>query len=388
MEILNGMGILSKTQCNVIALSMISGIGSKKLLDLASKSRNFESIFSLSATRLKKLVGGRVKTELEPEDVRKSRKYLDELAYIESEGIIPVTYWDATYPDSLRDIHIPPAILYCKGAFRAEDTRSVAIVGSRRCSAYGLQMAERLAYGLAEQGITVVSGMAKGIDMAAARGALRAGGRTIAVMGSGFRHMYPPGSEQLADEISDSGVVLTEHDSCMEPLRGNFPRRNRIISGLAKGVVVVEAAKKSGALITVDYALEQGKEVFAVPGRVDSYVSCGVNGLIQNGAKLVTNVEDIIEELNFDITSDVCCVEGKNENVELSYDEAAVFDIVKNKVPLHIDEIRENLNIEHSLLPKVLLALEIKRLIKTLPGNNYVRCGRYPAGSIETTLQS
>ncbi|MBU1784335.1 MAG: DNA-processing protein DprA [Candidatus Omnitrophica bacterium] len=378
--------MLTKTQCNVIALSMISGIGPRKLLALSGKSRNFEDIFSLSTMELSELVGGRV--DVDPETVRKSREYLEELSYIEEAGITAITYWDEDYPAALRDIHTPPPVLYCKGSFHAGDACSVAIVGSRRCSAYGIQMAEKLAFGLAERGITVVSGMARGIDQAAAKGALMAGGRTIAVMGSGFRHMYPKGSERLARDISANGVVTTEYDSRTEPLRGNFPRRNRIISGLVKGVVVVEAAKKSGALITVDYALSQGKEVFAVPGRADSYVSRGVNGLIQNGAKLVTNVEDITEELNIGSDSIASRTDVEGAYIELSDEQIAVIRMMAEKVPVHLDRIQETVNIDNHLLPKVLLSLEMKKFIKTLPGSNYVLCSRYPLGSTGGYLKS
>jgi DNA processing protein len=205
---------------------------------------------------------------------------------------------DEKYPEALKNIYSPPRELFYKGDLLKEDSNCVAIVGSRKCSLYGLQMAEKIAFELASRGITVVSGMAKGVDQAAHRGALKAKGRTIAVMGSGFNHIYPSGSEALAQEILESGAVITEYTADTRPLRMNFPKRNRIISGLSKGVVVVEAAEKSGSLITVDFALNQGRDVFAVPGRVDSPVSRGTNLLIQNGAKAVMNVDDILNELD------------------------------------------------------------------------------------------
>jgi len=205
---------------------------------------------------------------------------------------------DEKYPEALKNIYSPPRELFYKGDLLKEDSNAVAIVGSRKCSLYGMQVAEKIAFELATRGITVVSGMAKGIDQAAHRGALKAKGRTIAVMGSGFNHIYPAGSEKLAQEIAESGAVITEYSANTKPLRMNFPKRNRIISGLSNGIVVVEAAEKSGSLITVDFALDQGKDVFAVPGRIDSAVSRGTNLLIQNGAKMVVNIDDILSELN------------------------------------------------------------------------------------------
>jgi len=354
--------MINQAQCNIIALTMISGLSPKKILGF-SKDRLFGNI--------------------DPGPVKRSKEYLEELEYIEEEGITPVSYWDDSYPGALRDIHDPPVILYCKGAFRKDDVRSVAIVGSRRCSAYGLQMAERLAFELAQRGITIVSGMARGIDTAAHMGALKAGGRTIAVMGSGFRHIYPAGSEKLVQQILSNGVVVTEFDSRKEPFKYNFPRRNRIVSGLSQGVVVVEASQKSGALITADFALDEGKEVFAVPGRADSYVSRGTNDLIRTGAKIVTCAEDILEELR-SITDAPRCeadtpktlfpeAEIKNDS-GLPEDHLRVIKAFKVDVPLHIDEIWENVEVDRGVLSEILLTLELKKFIKTLPGSNYVLC--------------
>jgi DNA processing protein len=255
-----------------------------------------------------------------------------------------------------------------------------------------MEMAGKIAYGLAEKGVTVVSGMARGIDSAAHRGALKAGGRTIAVMGSGFNYLYPPENKVLAEEIAAGGAVVTEFDADTEPFKQNFPKRNRIISGLAKGVVVVEAAKKSGAMITVRLALEQGREVFAVPGRADTLTSGGTNELIQKGAKLVTSAEEVLEE----ILLDKWTPEGKehsSENVKrkkinersersahagqnsedegLSAEELSVLDAMKGNSPMHIDRMSERSGLSAALIGRNLLKLELKGRIKALAGKRY-----------------
>ncbi|MCQ9208506.1 MAG: DNA-processing protein DprA [Omnitrophica bacterium] len=204
---------------------------------------------------------------------------------------------DKDYPANLKHIYDPPATVYLKGELILEDNIAIAIVGSRRATPYGLKNAKSLAFELAARGITVVSGLARGIDSAAHRGALEAKGRTIAVLGSGLNVIYPHENERLAEEIAKSGAVISEFQQDVGPQRYHFPRRNRIISGLSLGVVVVEAAQKSGALITANCALEQGREVFALPGKIDSWTSRGTHDLIKQGAKLVESIEDIIEEL-------------------------------------------------------------------------------------------
>lgn len=204
---------------------------------------------------------------------------------------------DSAYPESLKNIYGPPKILYVKGELKKEDALGIAIVGSRLASGYGLTQAEKFGFELARLGITVISGLARGIDTKAHLGALKAGGRTIAVLGSGLLNIYPPENKNLSDKISCLGAVISEYPLNTKPLAENFPRRNRIISGLSLGVVVIEAGKRSGALITARCALEQGREVFSLPGKLDSENSFGTNELIKDGAKMTTSVEDILEEL-------------------------------------------------------------------------------------------
>lgn len=290
----------------------------------------------------------------------------------------------AEYPKLLKNIHKPPHVLYLNGSFEKEDENVVAIVGSRRASRYGLEMSENLAYELALRGVTIVSGMARGIDSAAHRGALKANGRTIAVMGSGHGHIYPPENKDLYERIANTGVVVSEFENNMAPLPKNFPIRNRIISGLSLGVVVVEAAKNSGALITADFALEQGREVFAVPGKISSLTSAGTHDLIKDGAKLVQTADDIMEELKLQIIEPM--TGGKkdlrddliNKKTEayiynsLTDDERKVYKALSDE-PLYIDDVVKGAGVELNKISRVLLGLELKCLIKELPGKQFVR---------------
>ncbi len=297
-----------------------------------------------------------------------------------------ITTDDKEYPSNLRNIYDPPKVLYVKGGFDERDSIAVAIVGSRRASLYGLEMAETFGYEFASRGITVVSGMAIGIDSAAHRGALKAKGRTIAVMGSGHGNIYPPQNKELYEKIALTGAVVTEHEENVEPLPYNFPRRNRIISGLSLGVVVVEAARNSGALITANFAAEQGRTVFAVPGKVSSHTSAGTNELIKDGAALVQSVDDVIEELsikeikslNGEILNEA---EGKIARMTKAYiynsltdDEKKVLNALSDE-PAYIDDITGSAGIDIGRASKALLALELKSLIKEVPGKQFIRKG-------------
>lgn len=220
-----------------------------------------------------------------------------QLALVREHGLGVLLPSRADYPHMLKEIPDPPGVLFVRGAIEPADAMAVAIVGTRRATNYGKQQAERLAAGLVRAGVTVVSGLARGIDAAAHCGALQAGGRTIAVLASGVLNIFPPEHDKLADEVAAHGAVVSEVAPTMPPLSGMFPQRNRIISGLSLGVVIVEAADRSGALITARHAMEQGREVFAVPGPVDSPGSSGPHRLLRDGAKLVTCVDDVLEEL-------------------------------------------------------------------------------------------
>lgn len=279
------------------------------------------------------------------------------------------------YPALLREMPDPPALLYCKGSLLPEDELAVAIVGSRKCTHYGLQQAEKIAGALARAGMTIVSGLARGIDQAAHTGALKAGGRTIAVMATGLSHIYPPEHLALSEQVADQGALLTEFPLDQAPVAGLFPQRNRIISGLSMGVVLIEAGRKSGALHTARHANEQGRDVFAVPGRIDHPASAGCHDLIRDGAMLVRSVEDILEGLA-PASSPVRTAENREvhtpRELSLSDFERDVLNLVTLD-PRHLNEIVESSNLDSSRILSTLTVLEMRKVVKRLPGGYLVR---------------
>ncbi|HHW73792.1 MAG TPA: DNA-protecting protein DprA [Firmicutes bacterium] len=280
------------------------------------------------------------------------------------------------YPSLLKQISQPPPLLYCRGAWLESDNRAVAIVGSRRCTFYGREVARRLAGELADAGITIVSGMALGIDTAAHEGALERSGRSVAVLGCGVERCYPPGNRRLRDRLIREGAVISEFPLDTKPLPQHFPRRNRIISGASLGTVVVEAPEKSGALITAYYALEQNREVLAVPGNIGSPYSRGCHRLLKEGARLVESVDDILEELRLAPAAGTAATETaaaqQPELAELDDLERALLELVPYQ-PRHIDEIVRSSGEEAARAGAGLLSLELKGLIRQLPGKYFTR---------------
>lgn len=308
--------------------------------------------------------------------IRRRETTLDpavELKRLEGAGGRIVTYRDADYPALLREIHDPPMVLYAKGGRLPADALAVAVVGSRNASHYGLQAAERLAFSLARRGAVVVSGMARGVDAAAHLGCLKAGGFTVAVLGTGLDVPYPRGHRELALRVARRGMLLTEFPMGTPPEPRNFPVRNRIISGLSRGVVVVEAARTSGSLITAGLALDQGREVFAVPGSIGSLKSRGTHHLIRQGAKLVENADDVLEEFGMER------LQGHTEPetpaaapAALAEDERRLFEIVED-TPLHVDEIVRRAGMDPGTVLGVLMRLELRGVVRQLPGKYFVR---------------
>ncbi|MBL8848171.1 MAG: DNA-protecting protein DprA, partial [Planctomycetaceae bacterium] len=279
------------------------------------------------------------------------------------------------YPRMLAETCDAPSLLYCRGDLLPADELAVAIVGSRQCTLYGRQQAERFASTLARAGITIISGLARGIDAAAHRGALSAGGRTIAVSATGLNELYPPEHAELADEISRNGAVVSESPLNRGPSRGIFPQRNRIISGLSLGVVIIEANRKSGALHTARHANEQGREVFALPGRVDCLASQGCLDLLRDGVTLLRSPDDVLETLG-PLMQPVKRADGDVVHVprelNLSDQERTILNLVTSD-PMHVDQVLAGAGIETSRVLATLTILEMKRLVRRQPGGYLVR---------------
>lgn len=281
---------------------------------------------------------------------------------------------DDAYPAALRVIPSPPPFLLVRGEIREDDAFALAIVGSRHATPYGLGVAERLASELAARGVTIVSGLARGIDTAAHHGALAAGGRTIAVLGSGVDVIYPSENRRLVPDVLERGALVSQFPMSTPALAGHFPVRNRTISGLALGTIVVEAAETSGALITARYAGELGREVFAVPGPITSEMSRGTNRLIQDGAKLVHGWEDVIAELPE--TWRRCLKEPATAPAPepvLDADEGRLLSLVGGE-PVHIDRLIARSGVSSSRTAALLLTLELKGWVRQLPGQRYLKC--------------
>jgi len=295
-----------------------------------------------------------------------------EMGLMAEHNVQPITMEDYFYPQDLAEISDPPVVLYVKGSLKLAGKRAMALVGSRQASLYGLQMARELAERLGQMGFPIVSGLARGIDTAAHRGCLHTGMRTYAVLGCGLAHRYPPQNAKLMDEIAANGAVLSEFSMSMPPLARNFPQRNRIISGLSLGVVVVEAGRNSGALITSRFALEQGREVFAVPGRLGDANTYGTHRLIQQGAKLITGVEDILDEIPLAPENPIeRRTDLTRDSVYDSRDEAFVLNALDR--PLGIDDLIKRTGKPSAEMLKLLFTLELRRKVRRMPGMHFER---------------
>jgi len=354
-------------------LTTIKNIGPKKMKYLLNVYDNPENIYKKDYHDYKKL--GYL-SEKDIANIVKSKdkqKITNELQVIENHNIEIITIENNYYPALLKEIDDPPYVLYKKGEMDFKKP-CIAIVGSRKCSEYGYNMAYEIAKGLSEKGVIVVSGLALGIDAAAHKGALEKG-PTIAVLGNGSNMCYPPSNSILQGQIESKGCTLSEYPFNTSPHPGFFPARNRIISGLCRGVLIVEAAERSGSLITANFALEQGRDVFAVPGNVWSKMSIGSNRIIQEGAKLILNAEDVIEEivqyLPFKSIKNFKNIANPHLS-GLAQDEIMVYDNLSQE-PLYIDQVNYNVKIPIATLQYIITSLELKGLIKRLPGQRLVR---------------
>ena len=364
----------------LILLNLVPDIGSLRTKRLLDAFGTLRELFTVSEAQLQQVEGiGPVLAARLVEGRRNTALLDEELRLAKQAGCAIVTLFDADYPEPLKQIHDPPLVLYMKGRWTETDQTAIGIVGSRRASVYGQQTAERFAAELASRGATIVSGLARGIDAAAHRGALKVRGRTVAVLGNGLTSIYPPEHEPLAEEIAEHGAVVSEYPMRMEPLAQNFPRRNRLISGFSLGVVIVEAANRSGALITADCALEQGREVFAVPGKVDSLTSQGTNQLLKQGARLVTSVEDILEELRLEPVGPAQETPATSPSAQrhivsgITDAERTILEQLDGREPCDVDTVAAKAGVAASSCAATLLGLELKRLVKQSPGKRFVR---------------
>lgn len=353
-----------------IALNMIDGVGPVRVRALLDRFATPEAILDASRHDLMEVNGVGEEVARNITGWREAIDLEAELSRIEKAGIRVVTRDDVDFPFHLREIYDPPLVLYVRGTLSDRDKMSIGIVGSRRTTLYGQEMSRKLSFQLARLGVTIVSGLARGIDTAAHTGAIQAKGRTVAVIGCGIDQMYPPENAKLAGEIVEKGgAVVSEFPFGVAPDRQNFPMRNRIISGWSMGVVVVEANLKSGALITAKQAYEQGREVFAVPGRADSILSRGTNRLIKDGAKLTEDIEDILGEFEYLFPKET---PDAAVTIALSDAERQVMTAIGEEEVL-TDEIIRVTGLTSASVSATLLGLEMKRIVKQLPGRHYAR---------------
>ena len=354
-----------------LALTRIKGLGCISFKKLASHFADPTQSLSATAAELSAIEGIDRKAVDGLLAFTQWDEVEQEVQRAEEAGVKIIPFGSGIYPARLRSIADPPPCLYVKGEIRREDDKAVAVIGTRSASYYGRRVTRDLCRGLASLGFTVISGMARGIDGVAHDEALNAGGRTIAVLGSGVDRAYPPEHRKLYHRISENGAVISELPLGAPPLAFNFPARNRLISGLSAGVVVVEATEKSGSLITAAIASEQGREVFAVPGEVGSSRSRGGHRLIRQGAKLVENVDDILEEIAPQLVArDRQPAALRTLPVDAQPETHKIFDLLQER-SLHIDEVIEASGFSASRVSQILLELELQGFLKQLPGNRY-----------------
>ena len=355
-----------------VALNLIPNLGPVRVRKLLQAFGSPQAVLQAKRRDIERLDGFGLDLSTAISEWERQVDLGAELERIQEFGAKIFTQASPEYPRQLLELHNPPVVLYVWGTLTQQDWQAIGVVGSRKTSHYGLECAKKLSYQLAYAGLTVVSGLARGIDTAAHQGALAAKGRTIAIIGSGFLELYPPENAGLAERIAESGAVISEYPMGFPPSTQTFPYRNRIVAGWGRGLLVVEAGLKSGALITAEQAVEAGRLVYAVPGQIDRPTSFGSNRLIQQGAKLVTSAADILDDLS------TLFPERKLPQTKadpplsgIPPEEAAILAIMDGEMTAELISDKSNLP-----LPKVsasLLTLEIKRLVRQLPGRLFVK---------------
>lgn len=358
---------MSDPQRYWVAFTLVKGIGSVRFRGLLDHFGDAQSAWHAPAQALRQAgLSGKIIQNLL--DLRSSISLDLVWQRIQDQGISVLTWEDENYPRRLLEIEQPPPVLYVRGEFFPEDEWSVAIVGTRRVTAYGRQIAEDVAITLARNGVTVISGLARGVDAIAHQAAINAGGRTIAVMGNGVDRIYPPENRRLAEQIITRGALISDYPPGTPPDASNFPPRNRIISGLSLAVVIVEAGNTSGALITASFAADQGRDVFAVPGNINAPQSVGTNRLIFNGARPLLDPREILEALELTMIA-----QHREARVILPTDalEAQLYATIGNE-PLHVDEIRAQTGLPIEKVTSTLALMELKGMVRQVGGMHYV----------------
>lgn len=354
---------------------MVPGIGAVRLRALVNHFGDPESVLASGEKELTTVEGidrGLARRILSGKDFDKEIQV--QLSRLNKWDARLITFWDREYPENLKKIYDPPVMLFVRGSLSEEDKYSVAIVGTRNPSSYGRHVSEKFAAALSEQGIVVISGLARGVDTIAHATTVRSGGRTIAVLGSGVDVIYPSENRRLAEQIMMGGAMISEYYMGSKPDAVNFPRRNRIISGMSLGTILIETDTNGGAMITAGTALDQNREVFAVPGMIFEKKSRGTNKLIKEGrAKLVEDISDVLEELRYKLKPKLREQPPEHPEIQLTIFEQKVFETLGEE-PEQIDVLSEKCGIAISDLLVQLLSLELKGVVKQLPGKYFVRC--------------
>lgn len=368
----------------LLRLAIVPGMGPARTTLLLARFGSVERVLGASAAQIAEVPGfgpefaRRVAAAGTAEGAERARAALEA---VERVGARVVTQEDASYPQTFRALPDPPFVLYAMGDVQLMSEPEIGVVGTRRPTDYGRRVASRLAFELARAGYGIASGMAKGIDAVAQTAALDAGGATVGVLGHGIDRIYPPENERLFHRVRERGLLISEMAPGEEPLAGNFPRRNRLIAALSAGVLVVEMGEKSGARHTVEYALELGKEVFAVPGQIGSEMSAGTNQLLKEGARLVTSAQDILEELHgvgvvpHALSGHAAAAESRTPAprpapADLAPDEARVFGVLADD-PRHVDDLATAAGMATNVTLAALLGLELRELAESLPGKQF-----------------
>lgn len=354
-----------------VAFRLAGVTSASRWFDLRDRFGSGEAAWQAPESQLRAVLGNREKMLAGLVAARSRLDPLESANRLASSGVETITIFDPAYPPALAEISAPPPVLFQRGRLIETDELAVAVVGTRAPTPYGRDMARAISTDLARAGVTIVSGLAKGIDGVAHHAALDAGGRTIAVLGSGIHDIYPREHRQLAARVAEQGSVISDNLPNAKPDRWNFPARNRIISGLSKGVVVVEAPDRSGALITVDFAADQGRDVFAVPGLATSSASAGTNRMIRDGARLVRDAGDILEDLLLFATTPVA-EPVSQPSLFLDEDERRVLGLLTAS-PLHIDDIVEASGLPLPRVSAILLSLELQQQVTNTGAQHYTR---------------